>query len=81
MLILGHQQKKEVGMESYSGTVKDIYYNGAVKIDVQGGPCAGEQLLGKALVQELTGPGVTLAEGDAITVEVENGKLVSIKKN
>jgi len=71
-------------MATYSGTVIEIYYNNAVKISFRGGhgggPGAGERILGLALVRKLTRPGVTLAKGDAITVEMEDGELVSIKK-
>ncbi len=65
---------------SYSGTVKYIFRHGAVTINVQGGPLAGEQILCSTLAKRSIKPGIILAEGDTITVEVENGKIVSIKK-
>lgn len=67
-------------MASYSGTVKDVYYNGAVKINIQGGPCGGDQILGRDLVKSLTAPGVILAEGDQIVVRVIDDRLTAVDK-
>lgn len=69
-------------MDTYRGKVVKIRQeDGSVTISIEGGPCNGMQILGSATARELTKPGVTLAEGNKITVGVKHGRLVSIKKN